>query len=443
MTGTMTGTTGNCVHEPKRINQSMLSKRNGTHNNHSNAAIEASPDTMPSPGTISALWMPMPLNQQHPQQQYRHTPAIKSVKKNLFSDNQSFIFSRRKSMKFVTLLISLIVFSILSFAYMALTLEQDPTRSTSTIPPTIIITKNQNAAAVNNNNNMIDMDAPILTRGTRSQQQQQQQPTPPHDNNVNDHHRVPTTNRMVLWNTGSTSDKQKRVLMRQYPRIVGLVQGDDDKDNNRQNDRRTIINYRRIRKISPTLSLNNGSSKLVRNATTLELSFSLQQEQPQEDTLLASSVHHNETTSRMDDDDNNNNNNNNDKCLPMAKWMTSSFVNCNSIHEIDLEGSVTPQDSQTDLILLGQGWFRSTWKYTITTTTSFRGSHGQDGNDNDSGELSVSSSSVSIVLKTLRLEREFLEEYYELHRRDAVAMERLTFSPYVMDVYGYVLRCII
>lgn len=30
-----------------------------------------------------------------------------------------------------------------------------------------------------------------------------------------------------------------------------------------------------------------------------------------------------------------------------------------------------------------------------------------------------------------------MPEYYELHRRDAVAMERLTASPYVMDIYGY------
>ena len=31
----------------------------------------------------------------------------------------------------------------------------------------------------------------------------------------------------------------------------------------------------------------------------------------------------------------------------------------------------------------------------------------------------------TVVLKTLRIEREFLDEYYELHRRDALAMERL------------------
>lgn len=30
-----------------------------------------------------------------------------------------------------------------------------------------------------------------------------------------------------------------------------------------------------------------------------------------------------------------------------------------------------------------------------------------------------------------------MPEYYELHRRDAVSMERLTASPYVMDIYGY------
>lgn len=36
-----------------------------------------------------------------------------------------------------------------------------------------------------------------------------------------------------------------------------------------------------------------------------------------------------------------------------------------------------------------------------------------------------------------RFERDFLDEYYDLHRRDAMAMERLTFSPFVLNVYGY------
>lgn len=109
-----------------------------------------------------------------------------------------------------------------------------------------------------------------------------------------------------------------------------------------------------------------------------------------------------------------------DTCHPMAEWMTASFVNCNSIHEIDLPGGTMQQDD-TDLMLLGQGWFRSAWRYSA-------------GMDNGSG---MDGSSPPLILKSLRIEREFLEEYYELHRRDAVAMERLTSSPFVMDVYGY------
>jgi serine/threonine protein kinase len=35
------------------------------------------------------------------------------------------------------------------------------------------------------------------------------------------------------------------------------------------------------------------------------------------------------------------------------------------------------------------------------------------------------------------LERDFFDEYYDLHRRDAMAMERLTHSQYVLDIYGY------
>ena len=104
-------------------------------------------------------------------------------------------------------------------------------------------------------------------------------------------------------------------------------------------------------------------------------------------------------------------------CLPMAKWMTASYPNCNSIHEIDIHQGVLSKtyDNEEDLKFLGQGWFRDTWKYL---------------NDNFEG-------SPAVVLKTLRIEREFLEEYFDLHRRDAVAMERLTFSPYVVNVFGH------
>lgn len=102
-------------------------------------------------------------------------------------------------------------------------------------------------------------------------------------------------------------------------------------------------------------------------------------------------------------------------CPPKADWQTLSFPNCNSIHEICLATSAAENVVDEDsLSVLGEGWFRTTWRF-----------------DRSSPQKE------SVVLKTLRIEREYLSEYYELHRRDAVAMERLTASPFVVNVYGF------
>lgn len=107
-------------------------------------------------------------------------------------------------------------------------------------------------------------------------------------------------------------------------------------------------------------------------------------------------------------------------CVPMHDWQTKSFPNCNMVHEYDLKAAGpgiyknnTNLVLEDTMLLLGQGWFRHTWR------------------------LNMRASDESAVLKTLRLEREFYDEFYDLHRRDAVAMERLTHSPFIMDIYGY------
>ena len=148
---------------------------------------------------------------------------------------------------------------------------------------------------------------------------------------------------------------------------------------------------------------------------------------------------------------------NEEDCVPKATWQTTSYPTCNNIHEIDFIHSVTrqgrshifaqsvhdrrfvtnyssskslQQKQEMDLTLLGQGWFRSAWKVE-TETAPFKIEY--DDDEWDAEWLREE----SLVLKTLRIEREFLDEYYELHRRDAMAMERLTHSKYVLDVYGY------
>jgi len=125
-----------------------------------------------------------------------------------------------------------------------------------------------------------------------------------------------------------------------------------------------------------------------------------------------------------------------ESCEPMAKWQSMSFPTCNAVHEMNIF-STSPhlalrsqatnikfrgkrtnslrniiQDSYSAK-LLGNGWFRDAWKVSDEVNNS------------------------SFAIKTLRLERDFMPEYFELHRRDSVALERLTESPYVMDIYGF------
>lgn len=105
-----------------------------------------------------------------------------------------------------------------------------------------------------------------------------------------------------------------------------------------------------------------------------------------------------------------------DNCVPLADWMTASYPSCNHFHEMSLprsmQGNISSSDPEGNrLEKLGRGWFRTTWRWDRPEET--------------------------VVLKTLRIQREFLNEYYDLHNRDALAMERLTGSPYVVDVYGY------
>jgi serine/threonine protein kinase len=107
-------------------------------------------------------------------------------------------------------------------------------------------------------------------------------------------------------------------------------------------------------------------------------------------------------------------------CVPMHEWQTKRFPNCNLLHEYDLRAAGpgvyrnnTNAILEDNLILLNGGWFRHTWR------------------------LNVGCTDESVVLKTLKYQREFYDEFYDLHRRDAVAMERMTHSPFVMDIYGY------
>jgi len=103
-----------------------------------------------------------------------------------------------------------------------------------------------------------------------------------------------------------------------------------------------------------------------------------------------------------------------DYCKPMYDWQEMSFPTCNKLHEHELtgtnfdNGSIHPRGS----ILMNNGNFRDVW-----SISEF------DGEER--------------VIKTIREEYDFSRSDIEKERRDAVAMERLTSSLHIPNIFGY------
>ena len=97
------------------------------------------------------------------------------------------------------------------------------------------------------------------------------------------------------------------------------------------------------------------------------------------------------------------------ECIPMKDWQTTFYPTCNFQHEFHL--------LDTEAVFLGENsYWRDGWKI-----------------DN-----SILGDSVeTVALKTLKYQHRFEEKYFEHNRIDAIAMERLTSSKHVMDIYSH------
>ena len=122
-----------------------------------------------------------------------------------------------------------------------------------------------------------------------------------------------------------------------------------------------------------------------------------------------------------------------DDCIAQYEWQKSSQPSCNLLLELDMQ--IFPSDSGGLLIksnlnddksaavkLIANGYWRDVWEVTSTVAE---------------GEGHQKQHQQKVVLKTIRYEHDYDERNYDRHRRDAVAMERLTKSKYVMDIYGF------
>lgn len=100
------------------------------------------------------------------------------------------------------------------------------------------------------------------------------------------------------------------------------------------------------------------------------------------------------------------------ECVPMSDWQTTFHPSCNAVHELGLAQIGSNPEIQFDLFGK-KGFWRNAWKV-------------QRKNAND-----------VFALKTLKIRHNFEEAHFEHDRVDAVAMERLTGSPHVIDIFGF------
>ena len=143
-----------------------------------------------------------------------------------------------------------------------------------------------------------------------------------------------------------------------------------------------------------------------------------------------------------------------------AEWQSYNYPTCNDIYEIDLPNmirisprkhyhdtgrlyidknsklhdndtiaDITPITNMFNMGYVAQGFWRSVWAVhpPRRDVTNAKNHH----HHNTAIDPNV------VVLKTMRRSHELSTRNYDRHRRDAIVMEQLTSSPYVMDIYGF------
>lgn len=104
-----------------------------------------------------------------------------------------------------------------------------------------------------------------------------------------------------------------------------------------------------------------------------------------------------------------------DERCKLAEWQKHVKPTCNSVHENDLTDFFVENDIKADerVRLIAHGYWRDVWKI-------------RDGGKD-----------VWNAFKTMRYVHDYTERNYERHERDAIVMETLTASQYIVDMYSF------
>jgi hypothetical protein len=106
------------------------------------------------------------------------------------------------------------------------------------------------------------------------------------------------------------------------------------------------------------------------------------------------------------------------ECKAQYDWQLHSFPSCNHLHERELQSSILQPEmnqnqGQQPFVWVASGYWRDVW---IIPRTPY---------------------DDHLILKTIRYDHDYTERNYDRHRRDALAMERLTDHPYIVDIYAF------
>ena len=104
---------------------------------------------------------------------------------------------------------------------------------------------------------------------------------------------------------------------------------------------------------------------------------------------------------------------------------------CTVFHEIDM---ITEDDDSTQLLSMKGSW-RSVFTKRKRTMTMIDTNN--TNNNANTHPLLPTTPPVGVVLKLLHTHRQFNEESYTIHQLDALVMEAVSASPYVVSMYGF------
>jgi len=218
---------------------------------------------------------------------------------------------------------------------------------------------------------------------------------------------------------------------------------------------------------------NQNQAQTINNS--LEENFTLlQQQQQQQQQQVASNSDDNDLTAQRaqtvvwDDTVNN-------ECVPMSTWQMNIHPTCNVIHEMDITQLL---HANGFALVSSKGFWRNAWKVDIIDvddgrralfgggggdarddstisshhTTSKKKSglklkqgpqqqqhvrYNDDDDDDDEYVANDQDTKQHVVLKSIKYIHEPNEEIFELSRVDAISLDVLTKSKYVINIYGY------